>query len=564
MTDKLKKKILLSIVSGIAFTAISFYVMLPALNPASPSFWGYLAAVIFSFAYPFIFGGKSNAKKNKSGTFGGFNVNAAINIDIPTKAQALPIILVAVPLVIVLLGNLISSTFFNAKAYASVITVEEAVFADDMKETNEVTNIALMDGDSARIIGNRTLGSLSEVVSQYRISDIYTQINYKYTPKKVANLEYDDFFKWLANKEKGVPGYVMVDPVNNTAEYVKLEKPLKYVDSGFFGDDLMRKVRFDYPTKIFDDFISFEIDEDGNPHYVISCLSPKVFPFGAMDVSEVIIFDPCTGESELYAVGEVPAWVDAVYSGGLAEEKYNWHGTLSGGYWNSVIGNKNCKQTTDDYGYIVIGDDVWYFTGVTSVTADESNIGFIISNARTGEYKYYPVVGAEEYSAMRAAEGEVQEKGYVASFPSLINVEGQATYIMVLKDAGGLVKLYALVNVEQYGIVATGDTQAKAMREYKELLAENGIINEIYMPEDNLEETVTGEITDIKTAIVDGNTIFYITLGDAGVFRAKVEYSGGSYRNESLVFMSVGDRITITYVANADEIKPAVSVYFAD
>ena len=212
----------------------------------------------------------------------------------------------------------------------------------------------------------------------------------------------------------------------------------------------------------------------------------------------------------------------------------------------------------------MIGDDVWYFTGVTSVTADESNIGFIISNARTGEYKYYPVVGAEEYSAMRPAEGEVQEKGYVASFPSLINVEGQATYIMVLKDAGGLVKLYALVNVEQYGIVATGDTQAKAMREYKELLAENGIINEIYMPEDNLEETVTGEITDIKTAIVDGNTIFYITLGDAGVFRAKVEYSGGSYRNESLVFMSVGDRITITYVANADEIKPVVSVYFAD
>ena len=564
MTDKIKKKIILSAISGVLFTAISFYVMLPAINPASTGFWLYLAAVIFSFAYPFLFSGKTNVKKKKSQPIGAFNMNASIDLSLPTKAQALPIILVAIPLVIVLLGNVISSTFFNAKAYASVITVEEAVFAEDMKETNEVTNIALMDGESARIIGNRTLGSLSEVVSQYRISDVYTQINYKNTPKKVANLEYDDFFKWIYNKEKGVPGYVMVDPVNNTAEYVKLEKPLKYVESGFFGDDLMRKLRFDYPTKIFDDFVSFEIDESGKPHYVISCLEPKVFPFGAMDVSEVIIFDPCTGESEIYAVGDVPAWVDAVYSGGLAEEKYNWHGTLSGGYWNSVIGNKNCKQTTDDYGYIVIGDDVWYFTGVTSVTADESNIGFIISNARTGEYKYYPVVGAEEYSAMRAAEGEVQEKGYVASFPSLINVEGQATYIMVLKDAGGLVKLYALVNVEQYGIVATGDTQAKAMREYKELLAENGIINEIYMPEDDLEETVTGEITDIKTAIVDGNTIFYITLGDAGVFRAKVEYAGGSYRNESLVFMSVGDRITITYVANANEIKPVVSVYFAD
>jgi len=565
MTDKMKKKIILSIVSGIAFTAISFYIVLPALNPASPTFWGYLAAVIFSFAYPFIFVGESNVRKKKAQSFGG--MNASININLPTKVHPLPIILVAVPLVIILLGNIVSSTFFNAKAYASVITVEEAVFADDMKETNEVTNIALMDGESARIIGNRTLGSLSEVVSQYRISDIYTQINYKQTPKKVANLEYDDFFKWIYNKEKGVPGYVMVDPVNNTAEYVKLEKSLKYVDSGFFGDDLMRKLRFDYPTKIFDDFISFEIDEEGNPHYVISCLMPKVFPFGAMDVSEVIIFDPCTGESELYTVGDVPAWVDAVYSGDLAEEKYNWHGTLSGGFWNSVIGNKDCKQTTDDYGYIVIGDDVWYFTGVTSVTADESNIGFIISNARTGEYKYYPVVGAEEYSAMRAAEGEVQEKGYVASFPSLINVKGQATYIMVLKDAGGLVKLYALVNVEQYGIVATGDTQAKAMQAYKELLAQNGVIDDAgdgAIDENKYTQTVRGTISAIRTVIVDGNTLFYITLDSGRTYRASIERDGEGYRNEGLIFFKEGDFVAITYFATDSAIQEIYGIFYVE
>ena len=558
MTEKIKKKIILSLVSGVLFAAVSYYFLLPPLNPASPDFWGYLAAVIFSFAYPFAFTGERAEKKEKKSAPG---FNASININIPGKVKPLPLILVLVPIAVMLLGSIISSTFFNAKAYASVITVEEAVFAEDMKETNEVTNIALMDGNSAKIIGNRTLGSLSEVVSQYRVSETYTQINYKKTPKKVANLEYDDFFKWLANKENGVPGYVMVDPVNNTAEYVKLEKALKYVDSGYFGDDLMRKLRFDYPTMIFDDFISFEIDEEGNPHYVISCLSPKVFPFGAMDVSDVIVFDPCTGESEIYAVEDVPAWVDAVFSGGLAEEKYNWHGTLSGGFWNSVIGNKDCKQTTDDYGYIVIGDDVWYFTGVTSVTADESNIGFIISNARTGEYKYYPVVGAEEYSAMRAAEGEVQEKGYVASFPSLINVKGQATYIMVLKDVGGLVKLYALVNVEQYGIVATGDTQAKAMHAYKELLLAEGLItedSEVELPDDKGE--FSGEVIDVKTITVAGNTIFYITLDNGVVYRASVEYANGKYKNEALIFIGVGDRVSITYLVSEDEIKQAVSV----
>ena len=559
----IKKKIILSVISGILFTAVSFYVILPAINPADPMFWGYLAVVILSFAYPFIFSGDGSTKNKKKIIT---NNKGVIDIDLPKgKVKAFPVILVLIPVAIMILGGVISSTFFNAKAYADIIEVKEAVFAEDMRETDEVTNIALMDGDSARIIGNRTLGSLSDVVSQYRISDIYTQINYKYTPKKVANLEHDDFFKWLANNQKGVPGYVMVDPVNNTAEYVKLEKPLKYVDSAYFGDDLMRKLRFDYPTKIFDDFVSFEIDEEGKPHYIISCLMPKIFPFGAMDVNEVIIFDPCTGESDIYAVGDVPPWVDAVFSGDLAEQKYNWHGTLAGGFWNSVIGNKDCKQTTDDYGYIVIGDDVWYFTGVTSVTADESNIGFIISNARTGEYKYYPVVGAEEYSAMKAAEGEVQEKGYVASFPSLINVDGQATYIMVLKDAGGLVKLYALVNVEQYGIVATGQNQAEAMKAYKALLVENGVVEDIEPDNPDSDIAVAeGEVSDIKTVTVDGNTVFYITLDDGSVFRGSVEVSDGEYSNEALVFIKTGDTVTVSYIKSESAIKDIESIVFAE
>ena len=93
--------------------------------------------------------------------------------------------------------------------------------------------------------------------------------------------------------------------------------------------------------------------------------------------------------------------------------------------------------------------DVWVYTGVTSVNADESNIGFVLMNLRTGESKYYNIAGAEEYSAMSSAEGQVQNLGYRASFPSLINIKNIPTYIMVLKDNAGLVKMYALVNVEK-------------------------------------------------------------------------------------------------------------------
>ena len=542
-----KGKIILSVVSGILFTAISFYIALPPINPMAPEFWSYLMFVILSFSYPFLFKSAEDSHPKKIRQNSRFEFNGR-------RLNKLTLLITVAPIIVLILGSVISSEVFNARKYASVIKVEEAVFAEDMKESDEVTNIALMDSDSARYLGNKTLGKVSHMVSQYVVSDNYTQINYKYTPKKVANLEHADFFKWFANMDKGVPGYVMVDPVNNSAEYMELKKPLKYVQSAFFGDDLMRKLRFDYPTKIFDDFISFEVDDEGNPYYIITCLKPKIFPFGAMDVCEAVIFDPCTGESTLYAVEDVPAWVDAVYSGDLAEQKYNWFGTLKGGFINSIIGNKDCKQTTDNYGYIVIGDDVWYFTGVTSVTSDESNIGFIISNARTGEYKYYPVVGAEEYGAMHAAEGIVQEKGYKASFPSLVNVSGQATYIMVLKDASGYVRLYALVNVEHPSVVATAPNQIDLMKAYKELLVENELIDGEKLPENQLlAADIT--VTDIKTYTVDGNTVIYF-VDESGVY-----YKGMLRDLEQMIFFEIGDKLHIEYSAtDVDNIRLIGSV----
>ena len=270
--------------------------------------------------------------------------------------------------------------------------------------------------------------------------------------------------------------------------------------------------------------------------------------FGAYDVNEVIIFDPVSGESELKALKDVPPWVDNVFTGTLASQKYDWYGTLKNGYWNSVIGNRDCKVTTDDYGYIVIGDDVWFYTGVTSVTSDESNIGFIISNARTGEYKFYRISGAEEYSAMDSAQGEIQEKGYVASFPSLINVSGEATYIMVLKDSSGLVKLYALVNVKNHAIVETGSTQLEAKQKYLERLRSEGIIDRI--PENTQDSDVAEvniEISDIKVYTIGGESVFYITSADGQIYKQRL------CDDEGLVLLKSGNKLKIKYKANNSE-----------
>ena len=513
-----------------AIVFLLFYIFLPPLNPYSTEFWIFLTAVLAIYLVPF-----GLTKLFKVYSLPGSATRVEFAPQTRTVKFKIMVAAVALPIAVLIVGSIVSSTFFNAKRYADVISVKEADFATDMPETNSVTNIALMDSDSAVTIGNRALGNLSDVVSQYIVNGNYTQINYHGTPQKLSNLEYDGFFKWLGNRAQGVPGYIMVDPVNNKAEYKKLATPLKYVESGYFGDDLLRTLRFNYPTKIFGT-IAFEIDEEGTPYFIVSCMTPKVGLFGAYDVSEVIIFNPCDGTHTKVSVGEVPQWIDIVYDGYLAEDKYNWHGLLSGGFWNSVIGNKGCKQTTDDFGYLMYDDDVWYYTGVTSVTADASNIGFIVSNARTGEYKYYSVVGAEEYSAMNAAEGEVQHMNYKASFPALINVSGEATYIMVLKDANGYVKQYGLVNVSQVGIVAIGDTQAEAMNAYKKLLSQNGISGGT--SEDTVANTT---VKEIEKLVIEGNSFFYFLCSDGNYYRVSVA------EDESVLFIREGDALTITY-----------------
>ena len=531
------KRIILAAVIGTVLTALSYYIFLPPINIFSTEFWGFLIAVTCFYGLPL--GAISNADKGKKENKKKTDQKA---ITFKPRVSKVFLIVLAIPLAVLILGGVISSTFFNAVAYSDVIREDIVTddFAVDMPEADVVSDISLMDTASAAIIGNRKLGELASVVSQYELSYDYNQINYKNTPKKVANLEYVDFFRWINNSDVGIPGYVMVDPVNSSADYVEFKTPMKYVDSAFFGEDLMRQLRFSYPTKIFST-VNFEVDDAGNPYYVVSCMKPHVALFGAMDVSEVIIFNPCDGTSELVSVENTPAWVDNVYDGDLACEKYDWYGTLSDGYWNSVIGKRNCRVTTDGYGYIVRDDDVWYFTGVTSVTSDESNIGFIISNARTGAYKYYPVVGAEEYSAMGAAEGEVQEKGYVASFPSLINVKGQATYIMVLKDANGLVKLYALVNAENYTIVATGESQKAAKEAYLAELVEKGVIKEVVTTPEVETKTADVTVKTVRLATVAGETVVYITAEDGIVYR------GALAADESLILIAEGDQITVTY-----------------
>ncbi|WP_302626335.1 hypothetical protein [uncultured Eubacterium sp.] len=523
------KRVLISflIVAAIEFAA--FYVLLPPFNIHSIEFWQFQGFFILVFLVLTI----SLPDKERF----------AVKYNIITKIAGIILIL---GVFVVIIGNIISAKIFNAHKYSSLIDINNTKFENIIQPSDKISDIALMDTSSARVVGQRAIGALSDVVSQYEINDDYSQIALDGAPMKVATLEYAGFFKWFNNRKEGIPGYVLVDAVKFEADYVKLEKAIKYTESGWFNDNLERHLRFKYPTAIFEGYY-FELDEDGNPYYICPTMTARVGLFGGYDVNGVIICDPCTGDCKKYSLDEIPRWVDRVYDGDLIQTKYNWHGMLADGFWNSIIGQKDCKKTTDDYGYKVIDNDVWIYTGVTSVIDDSSNIGFVMVNARTGEACYFNVAGAEEFSAMEAAEGQVQNLGYDAAFPSLINIDGRPTYFMVLKDKGNLVKQYALVDVKKYSIVATGTTQAETLITYRKLLKENGI-NTTKKAED------LSKLYDFAEIIV--KSVQYVNLTD-GTYVYISDESGNVYKekfseDEALVFIQEGNKINIYYDTNED------------
>lgn len=530
LKDKISiKRVLISflIVAAIEFAA--FYALLPPFNIHSMEFWQFQGFFILVFLVLTI----SLPDKER----------LAVKYNIVTKIAGIILIL---GVLVVIVGNIISAKIFNAHKYSSLIDINNTKFENIIEPSDKISDVALMDTSSARVVGQRAIGALSDVVSQYEINDDYSQIALDGVPMKVATLEYAGFFKWFNNRKDGIPGYVLVDAVKFEADYVKLDKAIKYTESGWFNDNLERHLRFKYPTAIFEGYY-FELDEDGNPYYICPTMTARVGLFGGYDVNGVVICDPCTGDCEKYDLNEIPRWVDRVYDGDLIQTKYNWHGMLADGFWNSIIGQKDCKRTTDDYGYKVIDNDVWIYTGVTSVIDDSSNIGFVMVNARTGEACYFNVAGAEEFSAMEAAEGQVQNLGYDAAFPSLINIDGRPTYFMVLKDKGNLVKQYALVDVKKYSIVATGTTQTETLITYRKLLKENGI-NTTKKAED------LSKLYDFAEIIV--KSVQYVNLTD-GTYVYVTDESGNVYKekfseDEALVFVQEGNNINIYYDTNED------------
>ena len=522
-----KKRILTAAVLLCAL-GIYYYVALPAISIHSMDFWIFLIVAVLLFAVGW---GISFARKEHL-TY--YELKKLKNSRTLKWVLALLVLLVAV----FLIGLLLSSPVVNAKKYQQLMKVETGEFTADIEELS-FDQIPLLDRDSATLLGNRKMGSMVDMVSQFEVDELYSQINYQDRPVRVSPLKYADIIKWFNNNDEGIPAYIKIDMTTQNTELVKLDKGMKYTTSDHFNRNIYRHLRFRYPTYIFND-LSFEVDEEGTPYWICPVKKFNIGLFGGETIGRVVLCNAITGETEDYAIEDAPQWIDRAYSADMLVELYDYYGSLKHGFINSVLGQKDCLKTTDGYNYLAIDDDVWVYTGVTSITRDQSNVGFVLMNQRTMETKFYEVEGATEDSAMSSAEGQVQNLKYTATFPLLLNISGEPTYFIALKDDAGLVKMYAMVNVQKYQIVAVGDTVSECEAAYTDLMYENGISE---VQEDDREIlTIKAPITKIAQSVVDGNSHYYIMVeGSDDIFDIPVTDF------IDIIRYNAGDEVTIEY-----------------
>ncbi len=543
MNNKKTLHNVLEIVLTVLFAGIVFYLLLPAINLQSKEFYVYLISIAAFYLIVSAFIEKRVPIK----------VGASVEFD-PHRLRerfskrgrkkdpkvAVPLIVIGALLLVLIVGALSSAVFLRAGAYSKLITTETGDFSADV-EVISFDQIPMLDEDSANMLANRKLGELSDLVSQFEVDASSVQINHEGTPVRITYLNYGDFFKWIKNRADGIPGYMLTDMVTQEVKLVRLSEGIHYSPSEHFSHNITRHLRFRYPTLLFKD-VNFEIDPEGNPYWIASAVQRKIGLFGGEDVKGTVVVNAVSGECTYYTAGEIPSWVDRVYTASLIIKQYDYYGKYHNGFLNSLFSQKDCTVTTEGYNYIAIGDDVYVYTGITSVGGDESNVGFILVNQRTKEAKYYNIPGAEEFSAMNSAEGAVQQYSYKSTFPILLNIGGEPTYFMSLKDESGLVKMYAMVNVRQYQIVSSANSVSECEKKYENLLRENGIFDEPDEPADDLSE-VKGKITEMKSAVIEGTTCFYLRL-DSGdkVYRVSVK------ENENVILLGVGDAVTLKYL----------------
>ncbi len=498
------------------------YISMPVLN------YGFaeIAVVLFFFSIPFFGTNSPTFKSNHKWIAKLFTTIGIVSF-----------------LYAVVWGGLASWGIFRAEEYRDLIGKVELgeSFASEVAPVS-TENIRVVDESVAQRLGEKVLGEKASLGSQAYLGDFHIQ-KIKDKLYWVAPLLHSGFLKWWSNKE-GTPGYVMVSATNErdvklVQEINGKQLNIKYQTDAYSFDNLHRQVYFNgYMTTGLADF-TFEIDDEGNPFWVVTKYQ-KTIGFAGNNATGILLVDAQTGDTKEYGIEDAPLWIDRIQPESFIESQLLDWGEFVHGYFN--FSNKD-KLTTTPGMSLVYGEDnrSYWYTGLTSVGADEGTVGFILVDTRTKKAKWYRQTGATEYAAQSSAEGKVQEKGYYSSFPIMYNINGVPTYVMSLKDNSGLIKMMALVSVQDYTIVGAADNLQEALREYKSSL--NSVGNSIRPTSESKLNEIKGRVLRVAEDVNGGTTFYYLLLNNEPT---KLFVASSSVSQE-LPITQAGDSVTVFY-----------------
>ncbi len=525
-----KKKRKIGHVYALIITLIVYgivdYIVLPVYNLRSP---GFIILIAITIAFWATLDQALTFSTNK----------------IAKKAYGVSILLVILTFVL----SLLSSEFLNAARFRDQIVIRELrSFSNDF-QTVDLSRVPVVDKQTAIQLGEKQIGTVAGIGSQFFVHNDYSLISIDDSMYRLSALDYRDIIKWFNNRSEGIKQFVSVNVTNpNDVSLISYPNGMRYTPNAYFNENLMRKIRFNHRTAIIGGY-SLEVDDDFNPYWVVSVVEPEIGWFGGPSAKGVIIMDPSSGESDYYDLKDVPRWVDRVQPSNIAWSQIDNWGYYVNGFFNTLFSQKDMLQTTEGYNYVSIDGQVYVYSGMTSVGADRSIVGFALINLRTKEAVFYEVGGADEYSAMSSAQGQVQHLNYQATFPVLLNVGNVPTYFISLKDQEGLVKMYSFVAVSNYDAVGVGENIQLALTDYSNRLSEFDVI----IDEPSLMDQVVGTVAGVYSVISEGDTVLYITLNeDPRLFKVVVK------DHIEAIFATIDDQVEITYYESDQMIVEAI------
>lgn len=534
---KKNTKYIISILSITAIFLVLQFIFAIPLNPfiaeAFPFYMLYFAAI-----------GISILSINLGHDFSLFVNPLGAHIQLDKKKYIIPVVLILAPVVIFVVSNILSTPLFTWGILKNQIgKIEERNFEKDFEKFN-VGEALVIDETLALRLAEKKLGEKPELVSQVKVTTPTIQL-YNNKLVWVVPLEHSGLFKWISNME-GTPGYIIVSATDQKDVTFVDNHKIKYQKEAYLHQDLKRKAQYrDLLSGLID--YSFELNEQGVPHWVITTYSNK-FLFNIPEATGAVVVNAETGKTEKYSINNLPKWIDRIQPEEFIISQINNNGKYINGILN--FSQKNMYKTSPEASIIYNNGRCYLFTGITSVSNDDGAIAFYLTDMINKKTYKYMMSGATENAAAMSAEGKVQNLGYKASSPILVNVDASPTYFMTLRDKEGLIKQYAFVNVEDYTTVGNGESKEEALNNYRKNMRNTPNVN-VEVLNENIKK-IEGTIKRIASENINNNLVYKFILNeiDNKVFEVN------SKKSEYLALTMVGDKVKIEYIDNDKGIIP--------